>query len=152
MPTDSHTIDHVVVTPHGIFVVETRARTRPFTAAGKEINVVTVERDRLRFPGWSERRSLEKVHHDTRWLAEWLETQCGEPVPVRGVLALPGWDILCQAPAKGLLVVSGETLSQQLIEQHLGELSNALHDKAISVLLERAALLEESPNLRPPAV
>ncbi|MCG6658884.1 NERD domain-containing protein [Halomonas campisalis] len=152
VPTDSHTIDHVVVTPHGIFVVETRARSRPLTAGGKEINLVTVERERLRFPGWSERRALEKVHHDTRWLTEWLETQCGEAVPVRGVLALPGWEILSHASPKGLLVVSGETLSQQLSEEHLGELGDALHDRVIATLIERAAQLEETPNLRPPSV
>jgi hypothetical protein len=152
VPTDTDTIDHVAVTPHGVFVVETRARTHPFTADGREINVVSVEPDRLRFPGWSERLPLQKTRCATQWLADWLESRCGEPVPVRGVLALPGWDILCEGTPKGLMVVSGEELARQLSEARPGHLDDALHDRVIVALIERAAELERNPNLDAPAI
>ncbi|TFH87803.1 NERD domain-containing protein [Billgrantia azerbaijanica] len=140
VPTDTDIIDHVTVTPHGVFVVETRGRARPFTPDGREVNVVSVEHERLRFPGWSERRPLQKTRRASCWLARWLQQRCGAPVPVLGVLALPGWDILCEGTPKGVMVVSGETLSRQLEARRLGALEGELHDRVIAALHERAEL------------
>ncbi len=152
VPTDTDTIDHVAVTPHGVFVVETRARTRPFTADGREINVVTVEPQRLRFPGWSEQRPLAKTLATTRWLGRWLEKRCGAPVPIMGVLTLPGWDIICAGTPEGLMVVSGESLAQQLGEKELGPIDDDMHDKVIAALIERAAELEKNIPLNAPSI
>ena len=142
VPTDSFTIDHVVVTPHGVFVVETRARTLAIGTDGKELNTVAVERERLRFPHWQERRPLHKTRQGVSWLTHWLERRCGVPVPVRGVLVLPGWEIDTSEAAPDILVVSGDTLAQQLTELTPGPLDDAIHDKVINVLLERAKLME----------
>lgn len=142
VPTDSFTIDHVVVTPHGVFVVETRARTRAIGSDGRELNQVFVERERLRFPHWQERRPLYKTRQAEQWLSQWLEKRCGLRVPVRGVLVLPGWEIDTRDAANDVLVVSGDTLSRQLAELKPGELSDAIHDKVIYLLLERARLME----------
>lgn len=142
VPTDSFTIDHVVVTPHGVFVVETRARTLAIGTDGKELNTVAVERERLRFPHWQERRPLHKTRQGVSWLTHWLERRCGVPVPVRGVLVLPGWEIDTSEAAPDILVVSGDTLAQQLTELTPGSLDDAIHDKVINVLLERAKLME----------
>ncbi|MDX5435163.1 MAG: NERD domain-containing protein [Halomonas sp.] len=152
VPTDSDIIDQVAIPPHGVFVVETRARTRPFTADGREINVVTVEPERLRFPGWSEHRPLIKTLRASHWLAAWLERHCGQPVPVMGVLALPGWDITCAGTPDGLMVVSGESLADKLQARHLGTLDDALHDKVIEALVERAAELDRNPALYEPSI
>lgn len=142
VPTDSFTIDHVVVTPHGVFVVETRARTLAIGTDGKELNTVAVERERLRFPHWQERRPLHKTRQGVSWLTHWLERRCGVPVPVRGVLVLPGWQIDTSEAAPDILVVSGDTLAKQLTELTPGPLNDAIHDKIINVLLERAKLME----------
>ncbi|KAA0010439.1 NERD domain-containing protein [Billgrantia pellis] len=152
VPSNTGIIDHVAVTPHGVFVVETRARTRPFAADGREINRVTVEPERLRFPGWSERRPLLETLRAARWLAGWLEQRCGRPVPVEAVLALPGWDIACDGVPEGLLVVSGESLSQQLSERKIGQLDDTLHDEVIAALIERTAELERYEALNPPSI
>ncbi|GEN29713.1 hypothetical protein HVA01_33590 [Halovibrio variabilis] len=142
VPTDSFTIDHVVVTPHGVFVVETRARTLAIGSDGNELNTVAVERERLRFPHWQERRPLHKTRQGVSWLSQWLERRCGVPVPVRGVLALPGWKIDNSEAAPDILVVSGDILAKQLTELAHGPLNDAIHDKVINVLLERARLME----------
>ncbi|WP_163578201.1 nuclease-related domain-containing protein [Halomonas faecis] len=139
VPTDTDVIDHVAVTPHGVFVVETRGRTQPFTPDCREIGVVSVESERLRFPGWHERRPLEKTRRATNWLSRWLQQRCGEPVPVHGILALPGWEILCEAAPTGVTVVSGDSLARQVADMRLGNLDAALHDKLIAALMERAA-------------
>ncbi len=136
VPTDSTTIDHVAVTPHGVFVVETRARIPASAADGSEINRVAVERERLRFPGWNERRPLQKTRQATRWLSHWLRERVGQAVPVMGVLALPGWEIDTQAADSDLLVVSGEGLARVLGRTRLGEIDAPTHDAIIAALLE----------------
>ncbi|MDQ7730937.1 nuclease-related domain-containing protein [Halomonas sp. SpR8] len=151
VPTDSFTIDHVVVTPHGVFVVETRARTLAIGADGNELNTVAVERERLRFPHWQERRPLHKTRQGVDWLTQWLERRCGVPVPVRGILVLPGWQIDSSEAAPDILVVSGDTLAKQITALTPGPLNDATHDKVINILLERARLMELK-HLRHPSV
>ncbi|WP_254275996.1 nuclease-related domain-containing protein [Halomonas sp. 3H] len=143
VPGNGTRIDHVVVTPCGVFVVETRARTRPFTPSGQEINLVNVERERLRFPGWSERQPLERTRELTRWMTDWLAQQTGREVPVMGVLTLPGWNVEASEAPDDLLVVSGENLSLTLAELCPGEFDPAAHDAAIAALRERAARVEQ---------
>lgn len=151
VPTDNFTIDHVVVTPHGVFVVETRARTVPISNAGRGQNTVAVERERLRFPYWQERRPLHKTRQGVDWLSQWLEQRCGVSVPVRGVLVLPGWHIDIDDAAPDILVVSGDMLASQLTALTTGQISDPIHDKIINILLERAKLLELT-HLRQPSV
>ncbi|MGJ7459111.1 nuclease-related domain-containing protein [Halomonas sp. MA07-2] len=146
VPAKGTRINHVVVTPCGVFVVETRARTRPFTPAGKEINLVTVEPSRLRFPGWSERQPLEKTRELTGWMGGWLTELTGRTVPVMGVLTLPGWDVDARQGPDDLLVVSGEALADRLAELCPGEFDNQTHDAVIGVLMERVARLERLPG------
>ncbi|MWJ29440.1 NERD domain-containing protein [Halomonas sp. ZH2S] len=151
VPTDSFTIDHVAVTPHGIFVVETRARAWPVTTDGRELKQVAVERERLRFPHWQERRPLYKTRQGTRWMSQWLTQRCGVAVPVQGVLALPGWEIDTREAAGDILVVSGETLARQLTELTPGTMSQAIHDKVIRLLVERSQTLQLK-RLKQPSV
>ncbi|MFI0474615.1 nuclease-related domain-containing protein [Halomonas sp. HMF6819] len=151
VPTDSFTIDHVVVTPHGVFAVETRARTLALGPDGKELNEVAVEPERLRFPYWQERRPLLKTRQGVAWLSDWLEQRCGVPVKVHGVLALPGWTIDTSEAASDVLVVSGEQLARELTELTPALLSDALHDKIIHVLLERSRMTEP-PHLQKASV
>ena len=151
VPTNSFTIDHVVVTPRGIFVVETRARTPAIGTDGRELKQVFVERERLRFPHWQERRPLHKTPQAVSWLSEWLEQQCGVPIPVRGMLVLPGWEVDTRDAANDVSVISGEALATQLTEIALGEISEAVHDKVIYLLLERSRLQQTLKHLRQPS-
>lgn len=151
IPADTYTIDHVAVTPHGVFVIETRARTWPVDPAGDGRNQVVVERQRLRFPGWSERRPLLKTRQAVQWLRKWLAKECGTSVPVKGVLALPGWEIDASQADGDLLVVGGEHLAEQLAAMPLGPFDDATHDRAIRALMQRAALVELQ-HLQEPSV
>lgn len=151
IPADTYTIDHVAVTPHGVFVIESRARTHPFDTSGREQNLVVVERERLRFPGWSERRSLRKTRQAVQWLRHWLARECQGQVPVRGVLALPGWEIDTSQAPNDVLVVSGERLADQLTETPLGDFDEQTHDRVIRALMTRSTLTTLH-NLQSPSV
>ncbi|GAA3898817.1 hypothetical protein GCM10022228_06790 [Halomonas cibimaris] len=150
VPAGHFTIDHIVVTPGGIFVVETRARSRALDAEGREIKQVAVERERLRFPHWQERRPLYKTRQAVSWLSDWLERQCGVPVPVRGVLVLPGWDIDTQEAANDIMVVSGEHLAAQLTAITLGKLDKTVHGSIVDWLRQRCPQ-QEKPLRQPSA-
>ena len=86
-------IDHVVITPAGVFAVETKSRLKP--PVGNGANAVKVKYDdrRLEFPGWTETKPLEQAGRQARWLANYLREASGERLPVFAVLALPGWFI-----------------------------------------------------------
>nr|WP_298378846.1 NERD domain-containing protein [uncultured Halomonas sp.] len=151
IPADTFTIDHVVVTPHGLFVIETRARTHPLDATGEPRRRVVVERERLRFPDWSERQPLRKTRQATTWLSQWLTRAHGIDVPVRGVLVLPDWDIDNEQLFDDPIVLNGEGLAQLLIDTSLGELDARTHDRIGQALIERAALRNDRHLQRPSA-
>ena len=130
--------DHVVVTPCGVFVVETRARTRPFAPSGEELDRLVVEPSRLRFPGWSERKPLAKTRELARWMGEWLGSRTGRTVPVMGVLTLPGWKVDAGQGPDDLLVDSGDDLARRLAELCPGEFDTATHDAVIAILTAHA--------------
>ena len=149
VPTDTFTIDHVALTPYGVFVIETRARTHPLGIDGKPQHTVTAESERLRFPGWSERQPLRKTRQAVRWVRHWLARECSVDVPVRGVLVLPGWRIDHEQSPADLLVVSGEGLAKLLADARLGELDDATHDRIARALERRVALLDNRRLERP---
>ncbi|MBK6582033.1 MAG: NERD domain-containing protein [Gammaproteobacteria bacterium] len=96
-------IDHVVVGPGGIFAVETKSRLKPEMGGGREGVTVTYDGKALKFPGWTETKPLQQAERQARWLAQKLSKATGEPITVRGVLALPGWYV--QRAAKGDVTV-----------------------------------------------
>ncbi|UCV14155.1 nuclease-related domain-containing protein [Quatrionicoccus australiensis] len=84
-------IDHVVITPVGVFAVETKSRLKP--PAGNGSPRVKYDGKRLEFPGWSETKPIEQAARQAKWLADYLQKSTGETFPVFAVLALPGWFI-----------------------------------------------------------
>lgn len=84
-------IDHVVITPAGVFAVETKSRRKP--PAGGGVGAVKVRYDgrKLEFPGWVETEPIAQAERQARWLAQHLKAATGEAVAVTPVLALPGW-------------------------------------------------------------
>ncbi len=84
-------IDHVVITPGGIFAVETKSRLKPATGQGSESVKVLYDGKGLKFPGWMETEPVEQARRQADWLARHLQAATGERLPVVAVLALPGW-------------------------------------------------------------
>lgn len=82
-------IDHVVVTPAGVFAVETKSRLKP--PAGNGAPKVKYDGKMLDFGGWKERKPIEQAERQARWLANYLRKETGESFAVTAVLALPGW-------------------------------------------------------------
>ena len=95
-------IDHVVITPAGVFAVETKSRLKPPEGNGSP--KVKYDGKSLVFPGWKETKPVEQADRQARWLANYLREATGEAFPVIAVLALPGWYVERAAPITANMV------------------------------------------------
>lgn len=86
---ENFNIDHVVITPAGVFAVETKSRMKP--PAGNGSPRIKYDGKSLDFGTWLETKPIDQAERQARWLANYLRKETGDSVPVTAVLALPGW-------------------------------------------------------------
>ncbi|MBS0216872.1 MAG: NERD domain-containing protein [Proteobacteria bacterium] len=89
IPVGKFNIDHAVVGTHAVFAIETKSRRK--VGKGKESANVDYDGKLLQFPGWVETDPLDQARGQSKWLAEYLRGETGEPVAVIPVVCLPGW-------------------------------------------------------------
>ena len=84
-------IDHVIVAPQGVFVIETKTFSKPMRGSpvvefdGKEVMV-----DKMK----PYRNSVEQVIALKDWLHDFLVETTGNKYPVRGIVIFPGWYVV----------------------------------------------------------
>ncbi|QQL45735.1 nuclease-related domain-containing protein [Sulfuriroseicoccus oceanibius] len=81
-------IDHVVVGPTGVYVIETKCRRRKREQEGHR---VVFDRTKLESTSFSDSHGLEQAERNAHWLSEQLTKLTAEPVACKAVLTLPGW-------------------------------------------------------------
>ncbi|CAN5437866.1 hypothetical protein BH09VER1_BH09VER1_56430 [soil metagenome] len=84
-------IDHVVLAPWGVLVIETKARRKAKDLKGPESAKVKFDGAALRFPGFYDTAALDQVRANTRFLAKKLYDRTGEKVVCVPIISLPGW-------------------------------------------------------------
>ena len=88
-------IDHIVVHPAGVFVVETKTMRKPLTGRPELVydsrEVKVNERALPRNP-------VAQVNANERWLQEFMRNSIGHALPTRGVVLFPGWFVKTTAP------------------------------------------------------
>jgi len=84
-------IDHVVVTPDEVLAIETKTRRKRSVPNGKSDYEVTFDGTTLHFPHIRDNFGLDQARRNAEWLSNYLSWALSEPVPVRAMLALPGW-------------------------------------------------------------
>ena len=138
-PADGFNIDHIVVGSKGAFTVKTKAGSKPTTK--KRLQDATVEYNGrvLRFPKGTDKHTVELANRQAEWLSELLSGAIGEPVVVRGIVALPGWYVK-RSSADGIPVVNPEQfaslfeyiqprmLSEETIRQVVHQLERKCRD------------------------
>ncbi|MDO5506677.1 MAG: nuclease-related domain-containing protein [Pseudoxanthomonas suwonensis] len=90
LPADGFNIDHVVISPRGIYAVETKSFRKP-RSSGKQSATVEFDGAALRFPDFMDRSAVEQATRQAKWLASELRQSLGSDYPVIAALALPGW-------------------------------------------------------------
>lgn len=100
-------IDHVVVTPAGVFAIETKTRRKPRESSsnGQKGHQVVFDGSQMVFPEpmKPDRYGLEQAGRNASWLAGKLAELNGEPISVIPVLVFPGWWV--EAKSKGPVAV-----------------------------------------------
>lgn len=84
-------IDHIVVSPKGVFAIETKGRAKFNKSLSNTEAKVIYDGQTLKFPNWTETKPLEQALQNANWLSKWLSSSVGEKVDVYPVVALPGW-------------------------------------------------------------
>ena len=92
IPTDADcNIDHVVVGPAGVFALETKARSKPPNAEGRDL-VAEFDGERISFTGGgNDTKAAKQAEAVGKWLSRELFRGTGRPITVRSVVVLPGW-------------------------------------------------------------
>lgn len=94
LPADGFNIDHVVVSPRGVFAVETKSFRKPKNAGASirgAAHEVTYDGTRLRFPDFSTADPVMQAARQAQWLRRLLREAMEEDLPVIPAVALPGW-------------------------------------------------------------
>jgi len=87
-------IDHVVVSPHGIFVIETKTRSKPRGDAR-----VTFDGERILVNGIEpERNAVRQVRAAGDWLRDLLTESTSRRFSIKCAVVFPGWFV---EPSKG---------------------------------------------------
>ena len=87
IPGEGFNLDHVVIHGHGIYAIETKTFSKPWSDAR-----ITIEGDTLRVAGRvPDRDPIRQASAAARWVSNKLEELTGRTFPVRGVVVFPGW-------------------------------------------------------------
>lgn len=104
---DGFNIDHVIISPRGIFAVETKTWSKPADRKA----VVDVKGDALVVDGNApDRNPLHQVKANAAWLRATLKESTGKEFPVRGVVLFPGWWVEGRPADRSLWVLNPKAL------------------------------------------
>ncbi|MGH8741398.1 MAG: nuclease-related domain-containing protein [Burkholderiales bacterium] len=130
-------LDHVLVGPSGVFLVETKGRSDTDTPWE-----VQYDGRVLQFPGWVETEPLVQARANADALQRWLSGAVGQGIPVEPVVALPGW-LVQRVAEEGMPVLAAREIqayftsrpnlplmSAQLIQQIVHQLDQKCRDVA----------------------
>jgi hypothetical protein len=121
-------IDHVAVGPRGAVVIETKMRSKPANMPTSQ-HQVTFDGERISWPRFADdTKTLWQIQQSAQWLEAHLRAECGITVPVRQVIAIPGWRVNEKVLGQPR-VVSGKGVADAVL-QAAGAKEAALLSKA----------------------
>ena len=100
VPGEGFNLDHVVIGPRGVYMVETKSVRKPKGRAGGKSHVVAYDGECLRFPNRLTREPLEQARRQAQWLSHLLSRAMGRAMRATPTVALPGWYIEGRATGK----------------------------------------------------
>ena len=106
VPFDGFNIDHVLVGPRGVFIVETKTRRKPVDETGEKKFRVGFDGKYLHWPWGADNYGIEQAKNNAKTLSGWLGSAAGENVWATPILTLPGWMVDRKVPSDGLFVLN----------------------------------------------
>ena len=84
-------VDHVVVGPGGVFVLETKARSKRKATRDQDESKVIFDGEKLQFPWCVDWDVVGQVRASADWVRKLVEKVAPDGVLVQPVIAVPGW-------------------------------------------------------------
>lgn len=106
-------LDHVVVGPTGVFLVETKTRTKANATAQNDDYKVSLEGGAIEWPHYRDTDSVSQVLNSAKWLQTWIFQRLGRRVEVVPILAIPGW-LTNETPSGVLRAVNPKRIAHHL--------------------------------------
>lgn len=89
--TKPFNLDHVVVGPSGLWLIETKTRRKGRARPGFKDHKVTFDGTKLIWPWGEDRTGIDQAQFEAQWLNEFIKRVTGIAVVAKPILALPGW-------------------------------------------------------------
>jgi len=90
VPFDGFNIDHILVGPTRVFVIETKTKKKPLVGGKKQYRVI-FDGETLRFPNGTDANAIDQVRRNQKTVSKWLSSATADPVAARGIITTPGW-------------------------------------------------------------
>jgi hypothetical protein len=105
LPGDGFNVDHIVVGPGGVFVIETKGRSK------RGGTTVTYRNGEIRVDGHApDRDPIRQVKALGDWLFGLVRERCALEPPIRGVVVYPGWYIEGSSSGRDVWVLNEKAL------------------------------------------
>jgi hypothetical protein len=106
VPFDGFNMDHVLVGKSGVFVVESKTKSKPVDKSGEKEYKVVFDGEKLLWPWGADSRDIEQIRNNAKTLSKWLTSAVGENVEASAILTLPGWWVTRKAPSDGVNILN----------------------------------------------
>jgi hypothetical protein len=97
-------IDHVVVGPGGVFVLETKTRPRRAATRNQDEQTVTFDGRTLQFPWCYDPKAAKEAERNAEWVQKLISDFAPNDILVQPVIVVPGWyvETLGNYPVKAM--------------------------------------------------
>ena len=106
VPFEGYNVDHILVGPRGVLVVETKARRKPVRQNGAKEFRVAFDGKLLHWPWGADSHGVDQAKNNAKSVAKWLSAATGENIRVAPILTLPGWMVDRKAPSNDIYVLN----------------------------------------------
>ncbi|WP_232104946.1 nuclease-related domain-containing protein [Gimesia chilikensis] len=112
-------IDHVVVSPSGVYSINTKMRGKPKQGEGRAELIVDYQNNVLRFPDYEHPIPQNQLEAESNWLSKHLTSAIGNQVKVQPILALPGWFIKERIGRGSISVINPKKPNRFFVNNHI---------------------------------
>ena len=109
-------IDHVIVSPTGVFAVETKSRQKLPAPKGKRECDAIFDGEGVEFPTWRDVDMVKQAKMQGERLRAFLTSAVGEPVDVLPILTLPGWYVTTSKRPGGMRVLNPKMIKSVAVD------------------------------------
>jgi hypothetical protein len=121
IPANGFNLDHVVIGPSGVFVIETKTHSKP----AKGASAVRYDGESVSVNGFKpDRDPIVQAKSEARWLSNLFEQSTGRKVFVQPVVLYPGWFVEPQPPKVDVWVLNEKALPTFINNSRQASLSN----------------------------